>query len=125
MTPNKPIDRPPPDYEEITRRIVEAVSPERVILFGSRARGDHRPDSDIDLLVVFRRVADRGKLIMAMRGSVGYTAVGTDILAYSLQEMRERADWSTSPISSALKEGRVLYERPTRRSRAVVAHRPA
>ena len=39
---------------EATRRIVDAFRPERVVLFGSRARGDHGPDSDIDLLVVTR-----------------------------------------------------------------------
>ena len=37
---------------EIVRRLVEAVDPDRIILFGSRARGDARPDSDIDLLII-------------------------------------------------------------------------
>lgn len=38
--------------DEIARRIVEVCEPEKVIVFGSRARRDHRPDSDIDILVV-------------------------------------------------------------------------
>ncbi len=37
---------------EITRRIISTSYPEQVILFGSYARGDHHPDSDIDLLVI-------------------------------------------------------------------------
>jgi len=38
--------------EEITRRILAAGNPQRIMLFGSRARGDARPDSDYDLLVI-------------------------------------------------------------------------
>jgi uncharacterized protein len=37
---------------DIVRRIVEAVGPDRIIVFGSRARGDARPDSDFDVLVI-------------------------------------------------------------------------
>jgi predicted nucleotidyltransferase len=40
--------------DEVVRRIVEAVRPETVVLFGSRARGDSRPTSDIDILVIAR-----------------------------------------------------------------------
>ena len=40
--------------QEITRRIVEAWAPKQLLLFGSRARGDARPDSDVDLLVVWK-----------------------------------------------------------------------
>lgn len=42
----------PQTIEELVRRIVEVVHPQRIILFGSAARGDMRPDSDIDVLVV-------------------------------------------------------------------------
>jgi len=125
MTPKIIIERPPPDYEEITRRIVESVNPERVILFGSRARGDNRPDSDIDIIVVLRKIENRGQMIMTIHNAVGDTGYGIDILAYSARQILQRADWSTSPISHALKEGRVLYERPRRRSKELVAHRSA
>jgi len=37
---------------EIVQRLVEAVDPDRIILFGSRARGDYRPDGDVDLLLI-------------------------------------------------------------------------
>ena len=37
---------------EIVRRLVEAVDPDRIILFGSRVRGEERPDSDVDLMII-------------------------------------------------------------------------
>ena len=39
--------------DEAVRRIIAAVNPLQIIAFGSRARGDHRPDSDLDLAVIF------------------------------------------------------------------------
>jgi len=44
---------PSPDISAIAARIVEAVHPTRIYLFGSRAEGTARPDSDVDLLVVY------------------------------------------------------------------------
>ena len=44
---------------EMVRRIVERFHPEKIILFGSHARGDAGPDSDVDLMVVFSEVEDR------------------------------------------------------------------
>ncbi len=37
---------------EIVRRLVEATDPDQIVMFGSRARGDARPDSDLDLLII-------------------------------------------------------------------------
>jgi len=119
------IPRPEPDYAEITRRIVAVAQPERIILFGSRARGDHRPDSDIDLLVVMKRIEDRGKMMVGIRNAIGEVGYGVDVVVYNPQEVRERADWDSSVISWALREGKQLYERAKRRSQASAAHRPA
>ena len=47
--------------EQITRRIVEGFHPQRLILFGSRARGDERRDSDVDLLVEFQETPGLGE----------------------------------------------------------------
>jgi len=41
-----------PALAEIVRRLAQAYQPERIYLFGSKARGDHGPDSDYDLLLV-------------------------------------------------------------------------
>ncbi|HSB17493.1 MAG TPA: nucleotidyltransferase domain-containing protein [Bryobacteraceae bacterium] len=49
---------------EIVRHLVAAVDPERIVLFGSRARGDSRPDSDVDLLIV--KETDKPKHLRAI-----------------------------------------------------------
>ncbi len=98
---------------EIVDVIVREASPEKVVLFGSRARGDQRRQSDLDLLVVLprpfgpelsrRRLAGR-----LWRALAGYP-VPIDLLLYSRQEIES---WSQSPghVSTiALREGRVLY----------------
>jgi predicted nucleotidyltransferase len=51
---------------EMTRRIVKQFDPLQIILFGSQARGDARPDSDIDLLVVFPHVENSRTMMVAI-----------------------------------------------------------
>jgi predicted nucleotidyltransferase len=78
-------------YQDIVGRIVEACDPDKIILFGSRARGDHRPNSDVDILVIKESSEPRYK-----RDGPLYTAVATlpfevDVLVYTPQEV---SDWS-------------------------------
>ena len=104
---------PPTDdlMSDIVRRIVETAQPDKIILFGSRARGDARPDSDFDVLVIkessepgYRRDA---LLYLAL---VGLNAQ-VDVMVYTPEEV---ADWSAVPqafVTTALREGKVVYER--------------
>ena len=99
---------------EIVRRLVEAVDPDRIILFGSRARGDAHPDSDIDLLIIkdtdqpgYRRA------IPAYRALAGI-GVPKDIIWRTPAEVE---DWSQVPTyitTRALREGKTLYEKRSR-----------
>jgi predicted nucleotidyltransferase len=100
---------------EITARIVEAVDPESILLFGSWARGDAGADSDVDLIVVetepfgsdrsrFRELARMGQALRRVR-------VPADILLYSRQEVDHWRRSPNHPIGRAFREGRVLYER--------------
>jgi uncharacterized protein len=96
---------------DIVRRIVEMAHPERIILFGSRARGNARPDSDFDVLVIkesnepgYRRDA---ALYLALAG----LNVPVDVLTYTPEEIR---DWSAVPqafVTTVLREGKLVYER--------------
>ncbi|MGO8815461.1 MAG: nucleotidyltransferase domain-containing protein [Terriglobia bacterium] len=95
---------------DVIRRIVQAVQPDKIILFGSRARGNARPDSDIDLLVIqdskvpgYRRDA---ALYLALAG----LNAPVDLITYTPEEVR---DWSAAPqafITTAIREGKVVYE---------------
>ena len=97
--------------QDVIRRIVAAAHPEKIILFGSRARGDARLDSDLDILVIqeSEEAGDRrdAALYLALAG----LNAPVDVIAYTPAEVRE---WSAVPqafITTAVREGKVVYER--------------
>ena len=96
--------------------IVDEVDPEQVILFGSHARGDAGTDSDVDLIVVeaepFGPGRDRrAEAVRLWRALAGFR-VSKDILVYSHDEVDYWRDSLNNVLARALREGRVLYERP-------------
>ena len=95
--------------QQIVKRIVAAAHPSRVILFGSYARGEAEPGSDLDLMVIETQVPDPYAEMISLPEAVGPIGVGVDVLVYSDAEMNKRRDWCTSPVYWALREGRTLY----------------
>lgn len=90
-------------------RIVAAASPSKVILFGSYARGEATEDSDLDLMVIEKEVADTGEEMVRLRSAVGDVGIGVDVLVYSEREFEKRREWCSSPVYWATREGKVLY----------------
>lgn len=91
-------------------RLVSRYDPDRVVLFGSHARGDAAPSSDIDLLVVKRterRFLDR--LLDAMEALDPEVAV--DLLVYTPEELEDMLRRGNPFVTRALEEGRDLYVR--------------
>ena len=100
----------PEKIQEAVRRLVVAARPRKIILFGSRARGDEREDSDLDLLVIEREVTDRvAEMVRLTRVLKGL------ILPVELVVIGERMfeEWSNTPGTvyyEAKRDGEVLYE---------------
>ena len=101
-----------PLLEQIVARIVEQAQPEKVILFGSRARGDARSNSDFDILVIKESDEPRYRRGVALYGALAKLPAEVDVLVYTPQEVWE---WSAVPqafVTTAVREGKVLYESP-------------
>ncbi len=101
--------------QQMTRVIVREVEPERIILFGSHARGEARPDSDVDLLVIerepFGRERSRRREAAQLWRALARFPVPKDIVVYSQDEADARMRTPGHLVAQAVKEGRVLYER--------------
>ena len=98
---------------EMTQAIVQEVQPAAVVLFGSRAHGGTRADSDVDLLVVEREPfggsRSRRLEISRIRKVLSSFGVAKDILVYSRDEVERWRDSLNHIIATAFREGRVLY----------------
>ena len=97
--------------ETMTDRIVAGFRPLRVILFGSHARGEARPDSDIDLLVVLPQVHDKRQAAVAIRRALADMPVCQDVVVTTPEEIARRGNVIGTVLRPALREGKVLYER--------------
>ena len=96
---------------DVVRRIVQAAQPDKIILFGSRARGDARPDSDIDILVIQNSTEPGYRRDAALYLALAGLNAPVDVITYTPEEVR---DWSAVPqafITTALREGKVVYEK--------------
>lgn len=96
--------------DEIVRRIVRLVQPEKIILFGSRAIGLARPDSDWDILVVAESDVPRYQRSPPLYGAVSELKQPIDILVYTPREIEEWSGVESAFVTTALREGHVLYE---------------
>jgi predicted nucleotidyltransferase len=96
--------------DEIVRRIVATIRPRRVILFGSHARGNARPDSDVDLLVIAESTEPRHCRSAPLYGALSDILVPMDILVYTPEEVQEWREVRQAFVTTAVREGKVLYE---------------
>jgi predicted nucleotidyltransferase len=97
--------------QAVVTRIAGAVDPGAIWLFGSRARGDARPDSDFDLLVVGKPGADLGsndyeKVDRPLNG----LGIGCDVVPCAAEDFEEGIRLPTSFVTQIVGEGRKVFE---------------
>jgi predicted nucleotidyltransferase len=93
---------------EAVERLAKAAPDATVILFGSHARGDARPDSDLDLLVVEPQVASRRREMVRLMDVLRPLRLPIDLVVVSRRVFEEWADTPGTVIYQAAKEGKVL-----------------
>jgi predicted nucleotidyltransferase len=101
----------------VVDEVVAAADPVEVILFGSVARGDDRPDSDIDLLVVLDQIdaADKRPTMARIRAAIR-TFAPVDVFVTDPAEIVARRNDVGSLLYWPVREGRSVYHRPRARA---------
>src|SRR2546430_1162239 len=103
--------RPKPAIlRDIIRRVVEAAQPDKIILFGSAARGEMGPNSDIDLLVIKGGKFHRRRLTTSIYRHLRGKEAPVDVVVVTSEEVERYGDSPYLVIHPALTEGKVVYE---------------
>jgi predicted nucleotidyltransferase len=100
----------PEEIHAIARQIARKFNPQKIILFGSYARGNHHSFSDVDLLVVLEKTQDSIDPEIDVALSVSHR-FPMDILVRSPQEISKRLQMGDPFFYEILERGVVLYER--------------
>ena len=93
----------------LARQIADRFNPQKIILFGSYAYGQPRPESDIDLLIIMKTELRESKQALQIRQFLN-PLFGLDIIVYTPQKMDQRLAWGDSFLSEIIERGNVLYE---------------
>jgi predicted nucleotidyltransferase len=99
----------PAVLEDVVQRIVRAVQPERIILFGSAARGEMGPDSDLDLLVIKAGKFNHWRLLTTMRRALRGSESAVDLVVATPEDVEQYQDAHCLVICPAVREGKVVY----------------
>lgn len=100
------------EIQRMVRQIVSRFHPERIILFGSHARGDAGPDSDVDLLVVMPFLGSKLEKQLEIRLALNEIHIPKDIVVTTPEDFQWRKEVPGTIERPAAREGKVLYARP-------------
>lgn len=101
----------PQAIQQIAQQLGLAAQADRVILFGSYARGDAGEHSDVDFLVIAQSDMPRFKRSRELYKLFRPYPFGMDVLVYTPEEIEQGKQSPLSFVSTALREGKILYER--------------
>ncbi len=97
---------------EIVRRVVQVAQPEKIILFGSAARGEMGPHSDVDLLVIKRGEFDASWLTGEIYTHLHGVGQAVDIILVTPEQVERYRNVHSLIIAPALREGKEIYHAP-------------
>lgn len=95
--------------DEIIRRIVQVAKPEKIIMFGSAARGEMGPNSDVDLLII-KSGADTLDLMGQIYRNLHGVGAAVDAIVVTPEDVERFKDSHALVIKPALREGKPVYE---------------
>jgi hypothetical protein len=98
--------------EHITRTIIEKFKPRRIVLFGSHARGEAKPDSDLDIFVEMETEARPPDRAVEVSSVFGLRPWSMDLVVYTPDEVRALRGIHGTLLSLIEAEGKLLYEHP-------------
>jgi len=105
----------PAEYESALREVVERIAtrfdPDKIILFGSAARGQGGPDSDADLLVVMAVNGSKRQQAVQIDLALEGIPIPIDLIVVTPDEVEKYRQTTGTIIREAVREGKVLYER--------------
>ena len=98
------------NLDHLTRRLVDALQPARIYLFGSQAYGKPGTDSDLDLLLVMPPAGD-GPIALSRiaRRVIGDIGCGVDVIVRTTEEFDRRSSWPSNFEATVKSKGRLLY----------------
>lgn len=99
--------------QEIIRRVVEVAQPDRIIMFGSAARGDMGPDSDVDLLLIKSGEFEYYRLMGDIYVNLHGVGQAVDVVLATPKQVEQYRNAHCLVIAPALKEGKEVYHAPT------------
>ena len=97
------------EIENITIQIIKKYKPEKIILFGSAARGEMGPDSDADFLVIKANTPFYGADRIRELSRMIERNIPVDLLVYKPEEFKSRLELGDPFLKAVVKEGKVLY----------------
>ena len=99
----------PQVIEELVRKILKAIQPQRIILFGSAARGEFGPAGDIDLLIIMPEGTHRRRTAQKLYRQIRGIPVSFDLLVATTSDIQQHKDNIGLIYRTVLKEGKELY----------------
>ncbi|MEW6097412.1 MAG: nucleotidyltransferase domain-containing protein [bacterium] len=95
--------------DEIKRRIVENIKPEKIILFGSYASGNPSKNSDLDILIIKESNLPRYKRGREIRKHLRGLKVAIDLVVYTKEEIQKWSNVKPAFITTVMEKGKVIY----------------